>query len=110
MRTLFQDLQYALRLFQKKPGFIVIAVLTLGLGIGANTAVFSVVNAFLLRPLPYQEPDRLVMIQRKSDAADYGSVTSYPVFNDLREQGQSFESVAAFAWRRLTFDSADGPE
>ncbi|MCI0487229.1 MAG: ABC transporter permease [Blastocatellia bacterium] len=110
MRILFQDLQYALRLFRKKPGFTVIAVLTLAIGIGANTAVFSVVNAFLLRPLPYREPDRLVMIQRTPAAADYRSIYSYPVFSDVREQSQSFEGVAAFGNRRLTFDTSEGPE
>src|ERR1041385_6597394 len=107
MRTLFQDLQYALRLFQKKPGFIVIAVLTLGLGIGANTAVFSVVNAFLLRPLPYKEPDRLVILQRTPVAAKSRSVYSYPVFNEVREQAQSLDGVTAFAYRQLTLDSPD---
>jgi putative ABC transport system permease protein len=110
MKTLFQDLQYAFRLFQKSPGFILIAVLTLGLGIGANTAVFSVVNAFLLRPLPYQDPDRLVMIQRTPVAAKSRSVYSYPVFNEVREQAQSLDGVTAFAYHQLTLDSADGPE
>jgi len=110
MKTLFQDLQYALRLFQKKPGFIVIAVLTLGLGIGANTAVFSVVNAFLLRPLPYKEPDRLVVIQRTPVAAKSRNVYSYPVFNEVREQAQTLDGVTAFAYRQLTLDSLDGPE
>lgn len=110
MKNLLQDLQYALRLFQKKPGFILIAVLTLGLGIGANTAVFSVVNAFLLRPLPYKEPDRLIVIQRTPVAAKSRSVYSYPVFNEVGEQAQTLDGVTAFAYRQLTLDSPDGPE
>jgi putative ABC transport system permease protein len=110
MNTLWQDLQYALRLFWKKPGFTVIAVLTLGLGIGANTAVFSVVNTFLLQPLPYHEPDSLIRVQRSSDKAEYQSVYSYPVFRDVREQSQSFENVAAFAYSRITLEGSDGPE
>ncbi|MFL6227894.1 MAG: ABC transporter permease [Pyrinomonadaceae bacterium] len=110
MGTLWQDLRYALRLFRKRPGFVAVAVITLGLGIGATTAVFSVVNAFLLRPLPYAEPDRLVMVQRAGGSADYNSVYCYPVFNDLREQSQTLEGVAAFAYSRLTLDATDGPE
>ncbi len=110
MRALLQDLRYALRLLHKKPGFTIIAILTLGLGIGANTAVFSVVNAFLLRPLPYHEPDRLVMIQRTPATADSESVYSYPVFGGVREQCESFGGVAAFAYHRLTLDSPEGPK
>lgn len=110
MRVLWQDLQYALRLFRKKPGFTLIAILTLGLGIGANTAVFSVVNAFLLRPLPYKDPDRLVVVQRTAASAEYDAVDSYPVFGDVRDQSESLDEVAAFSWRRLTLEGADGPE
>ncbi len=110
MKTLLQDVRHAFRLFHKRPGFSLIAVLTLGLGIGANTAIFSVVNAFLLQPLPYKEPDRLVMIQRTPAIANAASVYSYPAFNTLREQTQSFDGVTAFAYRQLTLDNQDGPE
>src|SRR5262245_37291950 len=94
METLLQDLRYGARMLLKQPGFTVVAVITLALGIGANTAIFSVVNAVLLRPLPCEDPDRLVYIW---NAHQQGSPegSSLPDFVDWREQSRSFELMAA---------------
>jgi putative ABC transport system permease protein len=95
----------------KKPGFTFIGVLALALGIGANTAIFSVVNAVLLRPLPYQHPERLVWIWETNPGADIKQETaSMPNFNDWRTQSQSFEEMAAFAGAALTLTSEHEPE
>jgi putative ABC transport system permease protein len=93
---LWQDLRYGARRLMKQPGFTLIAVLTLALGIGANTAIFSVVNAVLLQPLPFQEPERLARIWRAS-AEDERGACSYPDFADLRARQKVFERMAA--WR-----------
>jgi putative ABC transport system permease protein len=84
MSTLLTDIRYALRMLLKAPGFTVIAVVALALGIGANTAIFSVVNAVLLRPLPYPEPDKLILLREKTPVFPGGSV-SYPNYLDWRE-------------------------
>ena len=89
------DLKYAVRVLSKNPGFTAVAVLTLALGIGASTAVFSVVNAVLLRPLPFREPDRLAMIWERWEKLDRGHV-SYEDFHAWAEQSRSFERMAAF--------------
>lgn len=102
--TILQDLRYAARALRKSPGFTVIAALTLALGVGANTAIFSVVNAVMLRPLPFPEPDRLVRIWESN--VERGRPTfavSHPNFLDFRAQAGSFESLAAmnnagFTW------------
>ena len=94
MSILVQDLRYAFRHLRNSPGFAAAAVLTLALGIGANTAVFSVVNAVLLKPLPYGEPDRLVTVRtlRTRGVPVPGSL-SYPDFFDFRERNRSFEHL-----------------
>src|SRR5215510_13236718 len=94
MQTLWQDLRYSARILFKKPRFTLIAVLTLCLGIGANTAIFSVVYALLLRPLPYREPGRLVLLTNKTSSTPRTGI-SYPNFSDWRDRAQSFEGMSA---------------
>jgi putative ABC transport system permease protein len=95
MDTLAQDIRYAVRRLIKSPGFSIVAILTLALGIGANTAIFSVVNAVLLRALPYSEPDRLVQLFN-SRGNNPRFPVSAPNYLDFREQKQLFTGVAAF--------------
>src|SRR5262245_43693792 len=94
LETLRQDLRYGARMLLKKPGFNVIAALTLARGIGANTAIFSVVNAVLLRPFPYQAPERLVILHERFNAGGVQS-PSYPNFVDWRAQNTAFEAISA---------------
>jgi len=117
MQTLMQDLRYSTRMLVKNPAFTLIAVITLALGIGANTAIFSVVNTVLLRPLPYPESDRLVMVgERNSNQtsnanrdAGLDSVTP-PNFVDWSSQNQAFESLAAFANQDFNLTGVVDPE
>jgi len=109
LETLWQDLRFGARMLRKQPGFTLIAVITLALGIGANTAIFSVVNAVLLRPLPYRDPDRIVTIR------NYGG---HPILNgafgadflDWREQAKGFEQVAALADGSVDLTGTGEPE
>lgn len=97
MTSLIQDLKYGLRMLVKNPGFAAIAVLTLALGIGANTAMFSVVNAVLLRPLPFPEPERLARIWgTNSKLNEMTRALSYPDIADLQTMNTTFENVAAY--------------
>jgi putative ABC transport system permease protein len=107
METLWQDLRYSARMLLKHPGFTLIAVLTLSLGIGANTAIFSIVNAVLLRPFPYKAPEQLVTV---GEGVPGGSV-SYPNFVDWRDQSTVFDSVSAVrANESYNFTGAGEPE
>jgi putative ABC transport system permease protein len=104
MKNVLQDLRYAARALRKSPGFTAIAALTLALGVGANSAIFSVVNAVMLRPLPFAEPDRLVRVWESNVERGWPTfATSHPNFLDWRAQAGSFESLAAmqnagFTW------------
>jgi predicted permease len=112
MRTLLQDVRYGLRVIRKRPGFTAVAVLTLGLSIGINTAVFSVVYAALVRPLPFAAPDRLVMAaaeNKRGGAAEVRGVAPAD-FVDWRAQSQAFDGLAAYTGGGLTLDSAGTPE
>src|SRR5919197_527968 len=100
METLFQDLRYGFRMLLKSPGFTAVAVLTLALGIGANTAIFTLVDAVLLRPLPFHDPDRLVMIWESAPEIGFPQNTVAPAnFADWKAQSQVFEDMAAISWR-----------
>jgi len=97
METIWQDLRYALRSLSKKPGFTAAVALTLTLGIGANTAIFSFVNAVLLRPFPYRDPDRLVILRNQDPKRGADLVSpSIRDYLDYRERQRSFESLACF--------------
>ncbi|MCA1591407.1 MAG: ABC transporter permease [Acidobacteria bacterium] len=109
METLWQDFRYGIRMLWKSPGVTAIAVLALALGIGANTAIFSVVNGVLLRPLPYQDPDRLVRLSEWSQQVP-GMSISYPNFVDWREQNHVFEGLAATQFSSYNLTGVDEPE
>jgi hypothetical protein len=93
MQTLWQDLRYAARMLIKSPGFLVVAVLTLAMAIGANAVIFSVMNALILHPLHVTNADSLYGIQHGNEASLY---ESYPDYLDLRDRNRSFEDLAAF--------------
>ncbi len=97
MESLAQDLKFALRTLAKRPGFTSVAVVTLALGIGATTAIFSVVNGVLLEPLPIEDSGRVVVIDRETSAGHVISV-SIPTFQDWRDQNRVFEHTGAFRW------------
>src|SRR5713226_2113475 len=108
---MLQDFRYTLRTVAKNPAFATVAILALALGIGANTAIFSVVNAVLLKPLPYDEPDRLVMLWgnvQRTVVERRGN--SFPDFFDWRDKSRSFEAMAAVMDTDFTLETGDEPE
>jgi hypothetical protein len=105
------DLRYALRQLAKSPGFTAVAVLTLALAIGANTAVFSLINALLVRPLPYQQPSQLVLIWERFATLGLERIpVSPPEYLDLEKQFQSTTGLAAFTFERFNLGGGDVPE
>ena len=109
MNTLLQDVRFSLRMLLKKPGFTFIVVLALALGIGANTAIFSVVNTILLRPLPYKNSARLIWLRETNPTADIKEESlSPPNYLDWKTQSQSYEDMGAFASTRVTLTSGSG--
>jgi putative ABC transport system permease protein len=103
MRIILQDLRYGARMLLKNPGFTLIAVITLALGIGANTAIFSIINGVLLRPLPYKDPQRLVMVEGTKQLSSLDFIA-------LRHQNQVFEQAAAFISQELNLTGHGEPE
>ncbi len=99
---MFNDFRFALRQLAKNPGFTVVAVLTLALGIGANAALFSVVNGVLLNPLPYPQPEQLVSLHQSKPNFPTGSIP-YPNFRDWQKENQTFSAMAIS--RSFSFES-----
>jgi putative ABC transport system permease protein len=111
---MLNDIRYGLRQLIKHPAFTIIAILTLALGIGANTAIFSVVNAILLKPLPFPEPDQLIAVgmtdtRQKGTQTDLGSL-SYPDFFDFRDQNRTLSGVAIYRDPLLALAASEGAQ
>ena len=107
METLFQDVRFGLRMLGKSPAFTIVAVLTLALGIGANAAIFSVVNALLLRPLPVKDPQELVVLGVKHEGNQDAHALSYADFEDYRKSSDAFRDLAGY-WANFVGLSAEG--
>src|SRR5262249_55009135 len=108
MNGFVSDVRHSLRDAVKRPGFAVTVMATLALAIGANTAVFSVVNAVLLRPLPYPDADRLTMVFAQ-DSQGSTNFVSYPDFEDWRQQSESFSELAAFSPQSVNLTGTEEP-
>ena len=110
LETLAQDMRFSLRMLRKSPGFTAVAILTLALGIGANTAIFSVVDAVMLRPLPYPSPSQLVNVfEVRPQKGSPSTGPSYPDLEDWRAQNRAFSQLAALAFHKLTLTGRGEP-
>jgi putative ABC transport system permease protein len=109
MRNFIQDLRYAIRMMAKRPGFTIIAALTLALGIGANTAIFSAVNAVLLKPLPFPESEQLVDLSETFKPNGFGSV-SVPNYEDWKNQNTVFAGISAYSFTSFNLEGGDTPQ
>lgn len=109
MNSMLQDIRYAVRILSKAPGFTIIAIVTLALGIGANTALFSVVDGVLLNPLPYTQPDRIVAVYTHTRTFNHSSI-SYPNFLDWVRENRSFSGLAAFREDDMNITGVGEPE
>jgi putative ABC transport system permease protein len=110
IETLMQDIRYGARVLTKNRGFTAVAVLTLALGIGANTAIFSVVNELLLRPMAYRDAEKIVMLWEVTPEGRHQNTTSRANFRSWREQASSFEDISAFTDQRLNLTGEGEPE
>ena len=112
MGKLLQDVRFALRVFQRAPAFAAAAVLTLAVGIGADTSIFSVANALLLRSLPYKQADRLVLIdaRRKGSANVSQGPLSVPRYEQVEQRNRSFSAIAAFTTEVFNLTGRGDPE
>ena len=109
MQTLLQDLRYGVRMLAKKPAFALVAVMTLALGIGANTAIFSVVNAVLLRALPYHNADRMVLINTVDPSGGRDGLST-PEFQDYQTEMKSLEDLVAVTSQSVNLTGDDRPD
>src|SRR5690348_16664122 len=111
MHGIWQDVKFAARMLRKNPAFAVVAVLTLGLGIGANTAILSVISAVLLKPLPYQDAGRLVQVSASDlQTKANGIAVSLTKYDQIRSQNHAFESIAAYFPWTLSLNTGGEPE
>src|SRR5215469_2327981 len=114
MKNLFSDMRFSLRTLRRNRAFSAAATVVLALGIGANTAIFSVVSAVLLRPLPFDDPSRIMQVWHTPPAKSFPGLTWFSVspanYLDWHSQSSSFEQMAAYGFRSFTIGGAERPE